>query len=273
MVLQQPDVFMEKVSLARRLFRDRAEKYIDRLTRNVISLLKKRVDPDAGAEVIAAEARAAFDSVQFRTKFIEDVEIRKAYSFGIAMAAKDTGYDTYLSTAHKEDPCNKCKSLSGNQFPLEFVTIDDVAPHHAGCECHFGVMGPAQEDGDEYIQDSSVAVPPPHPSVPLSSGEQSADDPNGVLPETEVQDCPTCGTSSIRSDGAPNTFFCNKCRKAFEINSKDEKLDDVTKLERCVQSVKKDLRKRHPDWSAEKIKSSAFAICNSRIKESNSEQG
>jgi hypothetical protein len=41
---------------------------------------------------------------------------------------------------------------------------------------------------------------------------------------------------------------------------------DPGKLERCVLKVKKSLRKSHPDWSAEKIKTSAFKICNSRLK-------
>ena len=42
--------------------------------------------------------------------------------------------------------------------------------------------------------------------------------------------------------------------------------DIPAKVERCVLSVKKDLRKRHPDWSYDKIKTSAYKICNSKIK-------
>jgi hypothetical protein len=52
------------------------------------------------------------------------------------------------------------------------------------------------------------------------------------------------------------------------LNSQEdiEELEDETKLERCVMKVKASLRKRFPGWSAEKIKTSAFKICNSRLK-------
>ena len=51
-----------------------------------------------------------------------------------------------------------------------------------------------------------------------------------------------------------------------KLTSADAEEEDGDKLERCVLSVKSDLRKRHPDWDEKKVKSAAFAICNSRIK-------
>jgi hypothetical protein len=54
-----------------------------------------------------------------------------------------------------------------------------------------------------------------------------------------------------------------------ELEDMAEELEDgvsPSKLERCVLKVKQSLRKRYPGWGEKRIKSSAFAICNSRIK-------
>lgn len=210
-VLEQPDVFMEKISFARRLFRDRAEKYIDRLTRNVISLLNKRVDPDSGSETIASEVRAAFDAVEFRTKFIEDVELRKAYNFGKVQAIKNVDvYTTFSSKENSDNACTRCQSKSNLRLDIKHPTIEDVPPHHANCGCDIVFYRPEESN---VIKDSV-----------LKNGiAGTGDDPSGIIPDTEVQPCPTCDTSSIRSDGAPDTFFCTKCKKAFKIKNKGKK--------------------------------------------------
>lgn len=50
------------------------------------------------------------------------------------------------------------------------------------------------------------------------------------------------------------------------LDSMDSDGEDLTaKEERCVMSVKTDLRKRHPTWSSERVKSSAIAICRSKF--------
>jgi hypothetical protein len=46
----------------------------------------------------------------------------------------------------------------------------------------------------------------------------------------------------------------------------DEDLTDADKMERCVLKVKSQLRNKNPDWSEDRIKSSAFAICTSQLK-------
>lgn len=44
-----------------------------------------------------------------------------------------------------------------------------------------------------------------------------------------------------------------------------EEEDLTAKEERCVLAVKPDLRKRHPTWSGERVKSSAIAICRAKF--------
>lgn len=42
--------------------------------------------------------------------------------------------------------------------------------------------------------------------------------------------------------------------------------DLIPKVERCVLAVKPDLRKRHPTWSEQRVKSSAIAICRAKFE-------
>ena len=53
----------------------------------------------------------------------------------------------------------------------------------------------------------------------------------------------------------------------FEKEYEDEETQDfLPKVERCIIEVKKDLTSRHPTWSAERVKSSAIAICRSKFE-------
>jgi len=41
---------------------------------------------------------------------------------------------------------------------------------------------------------------------------------------------------------------------------------DSNKLERRILKIKKGIREKYPDWSEDKITTSAFKICNSELK-------
>lgn len=60
---------------------------------------------------------------------------------------------------------------------------------------------------------------------------------------------------------------CKCSLKVVQRKEDSEPLSDGTKLERCVLKVKAQLKEKHSDWDEDKIKSSAFAICSSKIKE------
>lgn len=319
----ESEQFAVATGSARLLLRERAERYITRLTENIISSLKRNVKADS--ENIAATTRAVFEAVQFRARFIEDVEVRKAKNLGIAYAARDKGGFGFMSFVHAPDghePCAKCMSKNGIEVNLGFVTLDDVPPHHANCGCTFG-QSQLVLDFKDSVQDGSVDKPE-----------------EGDIPKSEYTDCPKCGKTAIRKKDTPDIYNCRACKTAFRkaqevmisgtpdeqdempgpilqnsvqdegpgsnraqyrrcvskfkaaLKARDPEMDDAEvtaraeaacytlldtaddveenledgTLEECVLSVKKSLRKQHPDWSEDKIKSSAFAICNSRMK-------
>jgi hypothetical protein len=273
----ESEQFAVAMSTARTLLRERAERYITRLTEHVIASLKRNVTVDV--EDIGASTRAVFEAVQFRARFIEDVELRKAKNLGVAYGARDKGGFGFMSFAHMKDdvePCAKCMDRNGREINLNFVTLDDLPPHHAGCNCSFGQSQLALPLQDNVVKDGTPGA---------------ADDPSNI-PDSEVQGCPKCGKSAIRKKDTPDIYNCRACKTSFkkaqEIVSEtpdeqdempgpilqnsvdtaaevEENLEDAT-LEECVRSVKASLRKDHPDWDSEKIKSSAFAICKSRMK-------
>lgn len=264
------ETFMKDAKIARGKFRSRTEKYINKLTNNVITGIKKQPD-SLGSQDLAMRVRAIFDVVQFRTTFIEDVEVRKAQSLGMATAKKQWGGGHIYSAITNDAACTTCKSMDGKPYDVQNVVMDDLAPHHAGCNCSVSFVDSGSITiGDSLIRDKS-----------------DAEDPSPVVPEKEFHECPKCGKTAIRLKDMPNIYKCRACQTSFsiektqtsdtpddqtapedlpEFSSMDDNLTDGAKLEECVMSVKADLRKRHPDWSPEKVKASAFAICNARTK-------
>lgn len=189
------DEFMKRSSLARVLFRDRAEYYVNRLTEAVIHSLRRNLQAAMSLEDVAKATRAVFDALEFRTDFIEDVEIRKASMYGNAIGAMVSKKASHWGTKVSHDStCATCRTMSEKMFGMDQFSLEDVPPHHANCSCELTMV---------LLTDSFQPV--------------------------------------------------------------DETLEDAT-LEECVLAVKKSLRKEHPDWAEDKIKSSAFAICNSKMK-------
>lgn len=125
--------FMKKSSFARILFRDRAEYYINRLTEAVIHSLNRNVNSSMSLEEVSRATRAVFDSLKFRTDFIEDVELNKAKMYARVMAAKNVTHLT--SKVSHNSTCVMCNSMSEKIFMIESVTLDDLPPHHANCGC------------------------------------------------------------------------------------------------------------------------------------------
>ena len=81
---------------------------------------------------MTAKTRAIFDSFEFRTRFIEDVEIRKAFNFGEVIAQRDIGIQS-LYVYSENGTCEMGNALKGKQVQLENITLEDVPPFHAKC--------------------------------------------------------------------------------------------------------------------------------------------
>ena len=124
--------FIQGTITARTLFRDRLERYIYRLTEEVVSSLKRNIRNDLSSEEAIAQIRTIFDSFEFRTRFIEDVEIRKAFSFGEVVAQRDSGVQS-LFVHSDTGTCEIGSALKGKQILLENITLEDIPPFHAKC--------------------------------------------------------------------------------------------------------------------------------------------
>ena len=176
--IQDADFFMRS-SLARTLLRSRMETYVTRLTENTISSLRRNISIEMGEEASKSKARAVFDTLQFRAGFIEDVEFRKAKALGIIHAALDSGVTGVLSTTPSSpDSCSSCSSKSRDFHSITFITLEDLAPHHANCHCK-NVIGDSPLKIENSISQVTFASSPEYDKTVKflndSSDEEEAD--------------------------------------------------------------------------------------------------
>ncbi|MCW4027317.1 MAG: hypothetical protein NWE76_07545, partial [Candidatus Bathyarchaeota archaeon] len=242
-------VFAEKAALARGMFRDRAEHYITKLTNQLVSRLDKEI---RGAEgpLAAQQARAAFDALEYRTSFIEDVEIRKANFLGRAIGMRDIGGVQKIQSYTEElFACDRCKGENLNEVELNTVTLDQLPPYHANCHCNITSV-----NVQKSVTDAKIDEPPEE-----------------VVASGDVADCPKCGKTCIRKTDTPDVYNCRNCRYSFrnnvpvedekeepEVEEEDSKESDFA---RCKIRVAALLRREHPEWAEGQVKAMAEAAC------------
>ena len=292
--------FIVSASNARLQFQERSEHYVNKLTESVINSLRRNVN--INTEDVVQKTRAVFDALEYRTSFIEDVEVRKANTLGYAIGLRDTKPNSAIvSQATSDEACPTCRSRDGVPLDVNALVLDMVPPHHANCSCGFTRVDSGQLN--LFVQNNA--------DEPLPEQKASGD----------IKPCPNCNKTAIRVKDSPDTFVCRFCKTSFRVKDEEEAEDKIKRskhaefrrcvskvkarlksknpemeddelqskaeiacehirnsleedenliedatLEECVLATKKSLRKQHPDWSADKIKSSAFAICNSKRK-------
>lgn len=181
------------IQTARADLRSRAEKYINKLARDLSNNLKRGLIDLNRNDLSILEIRSIFNSLRYRTRFIWDTELKKASNLGLLTALKVNNSNSY-SVRARDGACEECLGHTRNNYFTNMSTIEDIPPFHPSCDCYI--------ERNNLIQNS---------------------------------------------------------------------LEDGTKLERCVLKVKQSLRKRNPSWSEKRIKSSAFAICNSQLNDEKKE--
>lgn len=252
--------FISDVSMARIQLRSRIEFYINRLTEHVINALRRNVNNELPLEEMPRIVRAVFESVEYRADFIEDVEVRRANRYGQVVAARAIGVQKMVSDlSNHNDTCHTCLHKEGHPIDTITITLDDVPPYHAGCNCTLGIYRTAPVK-DSMLQRMS------------SKGDNIDDPPDEMMDSGDIAKCPDCGKTALKKKDTPDTYCCRACGLCF-YEEEAEDVEDTTEvdstvedgtLEKCVLGVKRSLRKEHPEWSEDKIKSSAFAICNAK---------
>lgn len=242
--------FPGKVSNARSLFSSRANKFITRLANHVVSSLKRRVSNDEDLAEIARETRAVLDSFQYRTDFIEDVEIRKAYSWGVVQGLRANGVEEIFNVAKKE-ACATCKSHHAQPVELKHITLDDVPPFHASCDCALTQNKELTQLRDATVQDAKGA------------SDEAADKP---LPNTSGHtECPKCGKTAILKKDTPDIYNCRACKHSFRFS--DKKSNRAAFL-KCSVRAKSRLRIQHPDWDEDRLEMAANIACDHHLQDS-----
>ena len=249
--------YLNDIAIARNRFSERADFYIDKLVKDISISISKKVQSQDKDFISTIES--IFDSFRFRSSFIEDVEMRKAFYFGRAKGMKAAGIkQSQISDVNES--CNICLEHSGIILDNQNILFSDVPPFHSSCECKLksyidntNINDGIDKDSGYNIEDKKVK------RGGMKRAGQKARMANCIqrlLPGLR-QDNPELEERDIKALAEA------VCVGRFN----DNEIEDAPKMERCVLSVKKDLRKRHPDWDEKKVKSSAYAICQSKIKE------
>ena len=269
------DIFIRRMAIARTLLRDRAERYIVRLTENIIGSLQRNVDNNDEPVEIKTKTRAVFDALQYRTKFIEDVEVGKAWSFGLLTGGRtqedaDAELKVY-SIASQDESCENCAARSGQLMSPPFVTLEDIPPYHANCRCTFNV-----EFIDTSVSTRDATIEEPEP-----------DD----VPKKDYSACPKCGKTAMRTKNTVDQYNCKACGHVFkrikdDIPEELEKAEDGKlkkprkvgpqgkryKFTKCVMRSMARMRARHPEWDEDKLEMLAEAGCEHFLQDSIEEE-
>jgi len=260
----------QTVSVARNRFSTRANHYVARLVNHVISALKKRTRELTSSEELAEQVRAVFDAFNYRTDFIEDVEIRKAFTWGQVVAWRAKEVKEVESTAGAPlTVCEDCKRHNGS-VRLKNLTLETVPPYHAHCYCSLEPLSGIEDS----IRDSERSLPPPPPGTPMS--DEPADVP---LPDTGgIEKCPKCDKTALLKTGTADLYNCPACKHSWQ---KEEKTEDAGELGgpkskrarwlKCVQKAKARLRTQNPKWDEGTVKMHAETACDHLLQDEDEE--
>ena len=187
--------FINSVASARIGFRTRAERYINRLVRDITSSLKRNVPLENGTTTpeSLSVVRSVFDTLRYRADFIENVEIDKARTLGEALALRNSG-QRFVLVRGSGGGCERCRHT--HDVDTYFMVLEDVPPFHANCKCEL------KRDIKDSIQDAAAT----------NSGQQLEET---MKKDGRAADCPKCGKLALRLKDTPDVYNCRACKHSF----------------------------------------------------------
>ncbi len=189
--------FFDSISSARITFRERAERYINKLTRDTISSLKRNVRTNDPAEAINL-TRAVFDTLKYRTDFIEYVELKKARSLGLALSVRDSG-QRFVFVQGSGGGCERCRQEAKDLDSFHMI-MDDVPPFHANCECRIVI-----DKASRPVKDYQETIHSPEAAAEIEKMKK----------EGKAAECPKCQKLALRAKDTPDIYNCRACRHSF----------------------------------------------------------
>lgn len=124
---------------SRPILENRVNFYVQRLIKHTISAIARQNIDGLEKGVKIQKVKAAFDALKYRNDFIEDVEIRKAFNFGVLQAGKDKGRTTWMLDI-PEDACESCKASANVTFSIDKTDIEDLPPLHANSRSRLKIL-------------------------------------------------------------------------------------------------------------------------------------
>jgi hypothetical protein len=289
------------VGRARLYFNDRANFYINRLTNHVIAAFRRKLPVVDTVEDRVIVTRAIMESFQYRADFINDVELNKAEEMGRAHAFFDGGHTKLYSVSTKSDNrCDKCTGMHKQEITLQDLTLDDIPPYHAGCDCKLTTQQQVLQVEDEVNGQvtskhaSEIKAPLSHSKGPIPYDKGPLHRvPSG---QAKYQVCTLRAKAKIRTmhpewdddkltelaqqacmhhleqdrdGGQPHDKEPEKKtgqkpvpRGAVGYGDKNSvEMQDAINMDSCLEKVKAKLRKSHPDWTSQQIAHHSWAIC------------
>lgn len=181
----QNDKYFEEIKIARTLFADRANKYVQRLTNDIIASMKRNMNPDS----LVASTRAVFDTLSYRVQLIEETEAKKAYNYGKFIALKLNGATKIQFFAQDA----VCKSCNNEVKDVSLLHFDSIPPFHPNCNCQI----------DKALDN-------------IVTQDTAPDDPPEELHEKGlVEFCLNCGKTAMRVNDTPDVYKCRGCGYSF----------------------------------------------------------
>lgn len=231
--------FINSVKFARGTINNRINRFVDKLIKDTVSSIKRNVK---NTPEIGIQTYSVFDVLKFRTRFIEDVEIGKAYNYGITLGLRDTGaIEAYSNIKNSE--CNSCGSTP-EVINILSTSIDDLPPYHAHCSCTISNRKAIRP----LIQVQNSAEP----------GEEAQE---AMLAKGDTAKCPECDKTIMRV-GKTTSYYCPTCRKSFD---RSDISDNEYHFLACVMKARARLFQKHPDWSQNEIMVEAESACLSTL--------
>jgi ribosomal protein S27AE len=204
------------IALGRKQIEARINFRLERLVEDTIHLIVRRLNSESQGtnlvgpqEELVQELHVAFDTLRYRTDFIWDMELRKAYSYGRILGVRyQKEYGVQL-VAHPE-ACERCKSMDGKIIHAGAIDMEDLPPYHAASRMKFRILKESLEL-DLPARDA-------HFVPPRENDKPAVEQDNPALEEKTIV-CPGCGNTAIWQERT-NLFYCRKCHLASEKTNK-----------------------------------------------------
>jgi len=288
--IMSDDKITGQISMARSHFISRSSRYINRLANHVISSLSRRTKDVTDEVEMVTEVRAVLESFKYRTDFISDVELGKARTYGQVIAYKDLGADRLFSVSVKSDTrCSECAKWHKEALDINLLTIDDVPPYHANCDCHLVTelqmrMTRDSLDEDEYdysLDPNDSTVTKQKRDIGRSAGYDRGPLRRAPSGQAKYQACVLRNKTKVKTmhpdwdDDKITEVAQTSCLHWLE-QDRDGRSQDATdpvaadddkavktgrNLSTCVEQIKKQLSSKHPDWTGQQIGHEAMAKC------------